>query len=98
MGCIEATTVEIEMAREVVAPIADVARPDCVAEEDGTIRVQLRAAPGWRLSSIIFSREGLRRLWEDPNRDVKVEYLQKDIARMARTRREYRYPHRTAAR
>jgi hypothetical protein len=98
MGCIEASSVEIEMAREVVAPIADGAQTDCVAQDEETIRVQLLGTPGWKLSSIVFSREGLRRLWDDPDREVKIEYLQKDIARTARTRSEYRYPHRIAAR
>ncbi len=98
MSCVEANPLEIEMAREVVAPIVEGARTDCVAEDDGTIRVRLRGTPGWKLSSIVFSREGLRRLHDDPNRDVKVEYLQKDIARAARSRKEYRYPHRFEAR
>ncbi|HEY0591791.1 MAG TPA: hypothetical protein VGF40_08490, partial [Thermoanaerobaculia bacterium] len=97
MSCVDVNPLEIQLAREVVAPIAGGAGADCVAEDDGTIRVRLRGGPGWKLSAIVFSREGLRRLQTDPDRDVKIEYLQRDIVRAARSRSEYRYPHRIRA-
>ncbi len=97
MSCVDVNTLEIQLAREVVAPIANGAGADCIAEDDGTIRVELRGGTGWKLSSIVFSREGLRRLQTDPDRKVKIEYLQRDIARAARSRSEYRYPHRLRA-
>jgi hypothetical protein len=98
MSCVDVTTLEMELAREVIAPIAEAARADCVAAADGTIRCELRGGTGCKLSSIVFSCEGLRRLRADPDRDVKIEYLRKDIARAARSRREYRYPHRLGVR
>jgi hypothetical protein len=97
MSCVDVNPLEIQLASEVVAPIANGAGTDFVTEDDGTIRVQLHGGAGWKLSTIVFSRDGLRRLQNDPDRDVKIEYLQRDIARAARSRSEYRYPHRIRA-
>ena len=97
MSCVDVSTLEIQLAKQVIAPIIDGAPAYCVAAEDGTIRCELRGGPGCKLSSIVFSSEGLRRLQADPQRDVKIEYLQRDIARAARSRSEYRYPHRLRA-
>ena len=96
MSCVDVNTREIELARLVIAPIA-AGEAQCIAEEGGTIRCELRGGPGCKLSSIVFSCAGLRRLHADPNREVKIEYLQKEIARAARSRTEYRYPQRLRA-
>ncbi|HVR42312.1 MAG TPA: hypothetical protein VMS56_02605 [Thermoanaerobaculia bacterium] len=92
MSRVATKTIEIEMAEEVVRAIEPGVTAESVAEDRETIRVRLAGFPGWKLASIIFSRAGLRRLSADPNRRIKVEYLSRDIARAARTRREYRYP------
>ena len=97
MRVVEVSTVEMQVAKEVVAPLAECGRMECVTAEDGTIRCRLRGAPEWKLCSVVFSSEGLRRLAGDPDRAVKIEYLQRDIARTARFRSEYRYPHHSAA-
>jgi hypothetical protein len=79
------------MAKELIAPLVQDAGADCIADEDGTIRCALRG-PG-KLCAVVFSKECLRRLNQDPDRAVKIEYLQRDIARASRYRSEYRYPH-----
>ena len=56
-----------------------------------TIRYSVRAA-GLKLRTIVLSRESLRRLIEDPVRDVKIEYLQRDLVRSASSRSEFQYP------
>lgn len=62
----------------------------CSADRD-TIRYALRAE-GMKLRSIILSRRSLRRLIDDAARDVKIDYLQRDLLRSAATRAEFRYP------
>ena len=44
-------------------------------------------------STIVFIRESLRRLINDPLRVIKVEYLQRDLLRNAGRRGDFRYPH-----
>ena len=45
-----------------------------------------------KLRTIVFSRASLRRLLDDPARDVKVEYLKRDLLASAGRLREFRYP------
>jgi hypothetical protein len=82
------TTQEMKVAEKVLEPLEH----EHWSEDDKFIRIRIRKGPGSRLASVIFSKLALRRLISDPNRDVKVEYLRRDIARQARWRREYRYP------
>lgn len=82
------TTLEMELAETLLQPLLD----QSWTEDAETIRFRIRK-PGWKLSSIIFSKRALRKLVSDPHREVKLEYLRRDIARQAGSRREYRYPH-----
>jgi hypothetical protein len=81
------TTLEMEVAEKLLEPIGQ----QTWTEDEKTIRFRIRN-PGWKLSSIIFSKRALRRLLSDPDREIKLEYLRRDIARQAKCRREYRYP------
>ncbi|MGH9456281.1 MAG: hypothetical protein ACRD2J_01410 [Thermoanaerobaculia bacterium] len=92
MTCAEATAIEMEMVEQVVDGIGDLT-PESVSEDGETIRVRLQRSRGRKLASLVFSRAGLRKLESDPQRAIKLEYLRKDIARAAASRREYRYPH-----
>ena len=47
-----------------------------------------------KLRSIVLNRAALRRLLTATNGVVKIEYLKRDLLRMARHRVEYRYPRR----
>ena len=56
-----------------------------------SVRFSVRAV-GMRLQTIIFKRSSLRRLAADPQRDIKIEYLQRDLLASAERRAEFRYP------
>ncbi|HEX7809737.1 MAG TPA: hypothetical protein VF608_13465, partial [Thermoanaerobaculia bacterium] len=45
-----------------------------------------------KLTTIVLSRRSLRKLADDPARDVKIEYLQRDLLQTAGLRAEFRYP------
>jgi hypothetical protein len=81
---------ESRIANEIVSVFpAGVARE--FSSERSAIRYAVRA-DGLRLRSIVLNRASLRKLMNDPARDVKIEYLQRDLLRAAATRCEYRYP------
>jgi hypothetical protein len=81
---------ETRIAEEIVSIFpAGVARA-CSADHD-TIRFVVRDA-ALKLRTIILNRASLRRLINDPLRDVKIEYLQRDLAASAARRAEFRYP------
>lgn len=88
----DSKVLELEIAEDLVESLEAGVCAESVTEDDETIRIRLRAIEGWKLSSLIFSRAALRRLHADPNRRIKLEYLQRDITRAAGSRREYRYP------
>jgi hypothetical protein len=81
---------ESRIAEEIVSVLpAGIAR--ACSPEKHTIRYTLRA-DGLKLRTIVFNRESLRRLIADPARDVKMEYLQRDLIDSATKRKEFRYP------
>lgn len=81
---------ETRIAEEIVSVLpAGVAR--ALTSDRETIRYSVRAK-GLKLRTIVFIRESLRRLITDPARAIKVEYLQRDLARSANRRGEFRYP------
>ena len=83
-------TDENRIAEEIVSVLpADIAR-SCSPEKN-MVRYTV-VAEGLKLRTIVFSRESLRRLLEDPARDVKIEYLQRDLLSTAAWRSEFRYP------
>jgi hypothetical protein len=83
-------TDENRIAEEIVSVLPSGVARACSPEKD-SIRYAVRAA-GLRLRTIVFSRESLRRLLDDPARGVKVEYLQRDLLQAASRRAEFRYP------
>jgi hypothetical protein len=81
---------ESRIAEEIVSVLpAGIAR--ACSPEKHTIRYSVRGE-GMRLKTIVFNRESLRRLLDDPARGVKVEYLQRDLLQAATRRGEFRYP------
>src|SRR5829696_7721520 len=81
---------ETRIAEKIVSIFpAGVARA-CSADRD-TIRFAVRDA-ALKLRTIVLNRASLRRLINDPLRDVKIEYLQRDLAASAAKRAEFRYP------
>ena len=62
-----------------------------VCDDHESLRYSVNA-PGLKLNSVVFRKESLRALQSDPAREVKLEYLARDIARSARRRADYSYP------
>lgn len=70
--------------------------PDCgevIADNDRVIAFRLRKN-GWKLSKLVMSRDSLRRLVHDDQQPVKLDYLVRDISRVAARRASYLYPYR----
>ena len=83
-------TDETRVAEQIVSVLpSGVAR--ALSAERETIRYAVRGE-GMKLRTIVLSRASLRRLIEDPLRDVKIEYLQRDLLTAAAERREFQYP------
>jgi hypothetical protein len=81
---------EFEIAEEILNAIPTEA--ELQSKDRRTLRYCIRRRHGWKLSSIVFSRESLRKLAADANRDVKIEYLQREIASVLERRATYVYP------
>ncbi|HKR65972.1 MAG TPA: hypothetical protein VJZ00_19730 [Thermoanaerobaculia bacterium] len=82
---------ETRIAEEIVSALPHgVAR--ALSTDRETIRYAVRAE-GLKLRTIVFVRESLRRLIDDPIGAIKVEYLRRDLLRNAQRRNEFRYPH-----
>ena len=81
---------ESRIAEEIVSVLpAGVARA-CSPEKD-TIHYTVRAA-GLKLQTIVLKRSSLRRLAADPDREIKLDYLKRDLLESATRRGEFRYP------
>lgn len=83
----------IRLALDILEPMTLGQLPELVQEDSQSLRFRIRRRLGWRLRTVVFSKRALENLEVDPARDVKVDYLQRDMARMAPSRAEYRYPH-----
>jgi hypothetical protein len=81
---------ESRIAEEIVSVLpAGVAR--ACSPERNTIRYAVRGE-GMKLQTIVLNRASLRRLASDPQREVKIEYLKRDLLQSASRRGEFRYP------
>lgn len=87
---------EITFAEELVRSLPERPFAELVSDDSQTVRFRIRRA-GWKLATIVFSRRALRKLLSDPTREVKVEYLRRDILRSALRRACYSYPRRRSA-
>lgn len=94
MGALaENRSLELALAAELVEGLA----PDTVETRVERDRILVRVRKqGWKLTQLIFSAESLRRLAHDRNRDVKIEYLEREITELAQQRKTYAYPRRLA--
>jgi hypothetical protein len=80
-----------EVARLIVGVIPT--QVELHSEDANVIRYRVRRGFGWRLSTVILEKRALLRLASDPQRDIKLEYLRRDLLNSAAERREFRYPH-----
>jgi hypothetical protein len=81
---------ETKLAEEIVSVLEPSTLRACSPERD-VIRYAVRSG-AMKLRTIIFSRAALRRLLSDAAGVVKVDYLKRDLLRIAGQRSEYRYP------
>ena len=81
---------DARIAQEIVSvlPAESVIR---VAADEDTLRFVVNNTT-LRLRSVVLNRASLNRLAGDPLRNVKIEYLQRDLLRSAMKRAEFRYP------
>lgn len=84
-------TQELHVAEEIVSVLPEGSIVRVCSDDRDTIRFAVRSA-GLRLREVILSRTSLRKLHIDPLRDVKIEYLQRDLARNAARRASFQYP------
>lgn len=89
------TTQELRVAEEIVSVLPAGSFMRVCMDATDAIRFAVRSN-GLKLRSIVLCRASLRRLMQDPARDVKIEYLQRDLANSATRRGEFRYPRMSA--
>ena len=82
---------ELNVADEIlsVLPAGSVMR--ICSDDRDSLRYAVRAA-GLKLRQITLSRASLRRLIDDPQSAIKIDYLRRDIERSARRREAFQYP------
>jgi hypothetical protein len=83
-------TDENRIAEEIVSVLPPGVARACSPEKN-SIRYTIRVE-GLKLRTIVFSRESLRRLLDDPQSAVKVEYLKRDLLDSATKRTAFQYP------
>ncbi|HYR28806.1 MAG TPA: hypothetical protein VEU30_10095 [Thermoanaerobaculia bacterium] len=81
---------ETRIAEEIVSVLGEGVARACSAER-GSIRYAVRAE-GMKLRTIVLKRDSLRKLAEDPAREIKLDYLKRDLLQSSETRREFKYP------
>lgn len=93
----EAGRSSYRLAQEIVSivPPALITR---LEEYPDRIQFRIASSDGWRLRRIVLGRESLEKLERDPQREVKLEYLQRDLANAGSTRRIWSYPRTMALR
>lgn len=81
---------ETRIAEEIVSVLpVGVAR--LCSSERASIRYAVRG-DGLKLRTIVLNRRSLRKLIDDPAREIKIEYLQRDLLQNLAQRSEFRYP------
>jgi hypothetical protein len=85
------TVEENRIAEEIlsVLPAGSVAR--ICSDDHDSIRFTVSSV-FLKLNTVTLDRESLLRLHSDPDRAVKIEYLQRDILHSAVRRADFRYP------
>lgn len=83
---------ERQLAFEIVRPLQGGEAARVSIDDRDLIVLELPAAPQEKLRTVTFSRTALKELAGDPDRAVKIEYLQRDLRQFSKVREEYRYP------
>lgn len=84
---------ELALARQILET-AGCTKADLVRCDESMLHFRIADdTEGTKLTSVIFARQCLGKLAEDHCRAVKLEYLERDIARARHRRRTYIFPH-----
>lgn len=84
---------EMEVAERLIDSLAADAVETRVERDKVLVRLRKK---GWKLTQLIFSLESLRKLAGDRHREIKMEYLEREIEQIAQQRRTYAYPRKMA--
>lgn len=90
----------LDQCLEMAARILVILHPTTIVadgDEAGTLRFRV-VESGWKLATIVFAKDSLRNLARDPQREIKIQFLQRDLLRSATSRRTFTYPHSLRAR
>jgi hypothetical protein len=91
MSTIKGNAEEIRIAEEILGVLPDGSVARVCSDDRESLRFSVSSAT-IKLRSVVLDRESLQRLASDPNRAVKIEYLQRDLDASASRRAEFRYP------
>jgi hypothetical protein len=81
----------LQVAEEIVSVLPGGSFMRVCSEERDAICYAIRSNE-LKLRTVVLSRASLRRLVDDPAREVKIEYLRRDILRSSTRRGEFHYP------
>lgn len=84
----------IDPERLVIARLTEALAPAVIGvRRQDADQIELSVSrDGWRLSTIVLAREAAGRLWFDRLREIKLDYLVRDIERVASRRARWTYP------
>src|SRR5437762_6857119 len=85
---------ETKLAEEIVGVVGDEVVRVC-SDDRESLRFAVRSV-AMKLRSIVLNRASLRRLLLDPQGEVKIAYLKRDLKRAALQRVEYVFPRKSA--
>jgi hypothetical protein len=91
MNTSHGTAEEMRIAQEIMSVLPEGSVARVCSNDDETVRYTVSNGL-LKLRSVVLCRESLRRLQADPDRAVKIEYLQRDLLSSAIRRAEFRYP------
>lgn len=91
MNTSQGTAEETRIAQEIMSALPADSFARVCSDDRESVRFTV-SSDLLELRSVIFSRESLRRLLADPDRAVKIDYLQRDLLSSAIRRNEFRYP------
>jgi len=82
---------ELRIAERIVGVLPPGSFMRVCSDERETIRYAVRSSE-LKLKSVVLGRASLQRLIADPDRPVKIEYLQRELSEAATHRGEFRFP------
>ncbi|HEY2830610.1 MAG TPA: hypothetical protein VGJ88_10880 [Thermoanaerobaculia bacterium] len=82
---------DLKVAEDILSVLPEGSVMRVCSDDRETLRYAVRAA-GLKLRHVTLSRSSLRRLADDPQSNVKIDYLRRDLVRSAKRRDAFQYP------